>query len=149
MLSGVCLGTNDLAAAAAFYDAVLATVGMRCTLDEPRERGYAGADGRTTVFLLFPWDGRRATAGNGTQAMFYAPDAAAVRAFHDAALRHGGTDEGAPGPRGYHPDYYGAYVRDPDGNKLNVSVSLEGASSGQACGERSPDRALGDGPIPV
>lgn len=127
MLSGICIGTNDLPAAAAFYDAVLATIAMTCALDEPRERGYAGADGRITLFVLAPFDGQPATHGNGTQTMFYAPDAAAVRAFHAAALRLGGTDEGAPGPRAYHRDYYGAYVRDLDGNKLNVSISLDGS----------------------
>lgn len=125
MLSGVCVGTDDLSAAARFYDAVLATIGMRCALVEDRERAYAGGDERTTFFVLAPYDGGPASGGNGTQVMFYAPDAAAVRAFHATALREGGTDAGAPGPRDYHPDYYGAYVRDLDGNKLNVSVSLE------------------------
>lgn len=125
MLSGVCVGTNDLAAAARFYDAVLTTISMRCMLSEENERAYGGPDGRMTFFVVRPYDGRTATHGNGTQVMFYAADAAAVRAFHMTALEMGGTDEGAPGPRDYHPDYYGAYVRDPDGNKLNVSVSLE------------------------
>ena len=126
MLSGVCIGTNDLSSSGAFYDAVLATIGMACVLSEPRERGYAGDDGRITLFLVRPYNGEKATFGNGTQVMFYAPDAMAVRAFYAAALANGGQDEGSPGPRGYHPDYYGAYVRDPDGNKLNVSVSLVG-----------------------
>ena len=125
MLSGVCIGTNNLAVASEFYDAVLATIGMRRTLSEPRECGYAGADGRITVFLIVPYDDQPATFGNGTQFMFYAPGAASVRAFHSMALESGGTDEGKPGPRSYHPDDYGAYVRDLDGNKLNVSVSLE------------------------
>lgn len=125
MLSGVCIGTNDLSAAGEFYDAVLATIGMRCVLSESDERGYAGADGRITLFLVVPYNKQRATFGNGTQVMFYAPDAEAVRSFHSTALRCGGSDEGLPGPRHYHPDYYGAYVRDRDGNKLNVSISLE------------------------
>lgn len=125
MLSGVCIGTNDLTAAGAFYDAVLATIGMSCVLSEPCERGYAGADGRITLFLVIPYNEQRATFGNGTQIMFYAPDADTVRAFHRVALLHGGSDEGKPGPRHYHPAYYGAYIRDLDGNKLNVSVSLE------------------------
>lgn len=128
MLSGVCIGTNDLSAAGDFYDAVLATIGMRCVLEEPSERGYAGADGRITLFLVVPYNEEPATFGNGTQIMFYAPDADAVRAFHTTALRHGGIDEGMPGPRHYHPDYFGAYARDLDGNKLNVSVSLEDIS---------------------
>jgi len=130
MLSGVCIGTNDITAATQFYDTVLATIGMHPVLSEPREVGYAGADGRITVFLIVPYNDEPATFGNGTQFMFYAPDARAVQAFHEAALRCGGTDEGQPGPRDYHPDYYGAYVRDLDGNKLNVSVSLETNASG-------------------
>ena len=128
MLSGVCIGTNDISSAGQFYDEVLATVEMSCVLSEPRERGYAGPDGRTTVFVIVPYNGQRASFGNGTQFMFYAPDKDAVRAFHTAALRCGGSDEGLPGPRSYHPDYYGAYVRDLDGNKLNVSVRLGGNS---------------------
>lgn len=124
MLSGVCIGTNDLRAAGKFYDTVLATIGMRCVLTEPAERGYAGADGRVTLFVIVPFNGERATFGNGTQVMFYAPDSNAVDTFHATALRCGGTNEGLPGPRNYHPEYYGAYVRDLDGNKLNVSIDI-------------------------
>ncbi len=125
MLSGVCIGTNDLSSSGEFYDAVLATIGMKCVLSEPCERGYAGEDGRITIFLILPYNREKATFGNGSQVMLYAQDASAVRAFYMAALACGGQDEGPPGPRSYHPDYYGAYVRDIDGNKLNVSVSLE------------------------
>ena len=125
MLSGVCIGTNDIKSAGAFYDAVLASIGMTCVFSEPNERGYAQADGQITVFVIVPYNEQDATVGNGSQVMFYAPDPEAVRAFYDTALRCGGTDEGAPGPRDYHPDYYGAYVRDLDGNKLNVSVPID------------------------
>ena len=120
-----------MTAAGRFYDAVLATIGMRCVLSEPHERGYAGADGRIGLFVVTPYDGRPATAGNGTQIMFYAPDTDAVGAFHATALDVGGTDEGRPGPRDYHPRYYGAYVRDPDGNKLNVSVDIHDDGIGE------------------
>ena len=125
MLSGVCIGTNDIKSAGAFYDAVLASIGMTCVFSEPNERGYAQADGQITVFVIVPYNEQDATVGNGSQVMFYAPDPEAVSAFYDTALRCGGTDEGAPGPRDYHPDYYGAYVRDLDGNKLNVSVPID------------------------
>jgi len=131
MLSGICVGTDDLLAASKFYDVVLATIGMRCVLAELHERAYAGADGRTVFFVVVPFDGQKASFGNGTQVMFYAPDNDAVRAFHATALRCGGSDEGAPGLRSYHPDYFGAYVRDLDGNKLNVSVSLEAENGTQ------------------
>lgn len=124
MLSGVCIGTNDIAAAGAFYDAVLGTLGMTRAFSDTHELGFAQAGGDITVFVISPFNEQPATHGNGTQFMFYAPDHAAVRAFHETALAQGGTDEGAPGPRAYHPDYYGAYARDLDGNKLNVSVRI-------------------------
>ncbi|AOW12792.1 hypothetical protein LPB72_17490 [Hydrogenophaga crassostreae] len=123
MLSGVCVGTNNMAAAGIFYDAVLATLGMRCVAADAQERAYAGQNGKASFFVLQPFNGQKATFGNGTQVMFAAPDAEAVKAFHAAVLRCGGSDEGLPGPRNYSPDYYGAYGRDLDGNKLNVSVS--------------------------
>ena len=73
------------------------------------------------LFIVSPFDGGRAAPGNGPHAAFLAPDRAAVDAFHAAALAHGGTDEGTPGLRPhYHANYYGAYVRDPDGNKLQA-----------------------------
>jgi len=63
----------------------------------------------------------RRPAGNGSHVAFLAPGRAAVREFHAAVLAHGGSDEGAPGPRPhYHRNYYGAYARDPDGNKLQA-----------------------------
>jgi catechol 2,3-dioxygenase-like lactoylglutathione lyase family enzyme len=66
-----------------------------------------------------PYDRKAASPGNGAMVAYKAPTRAAVDAFHAAALAAGGSDEGAPGIREhYHPDYYGAYVRDPDGNKL-------------------------------
>ncbi len=129
MLSGVCIGTNNIEVAGAFYDEVLACIGMSRAFSESHELGYAGADGKITLFLLTPFNKEPATFGNGTQVMFYAPDITAVNAFHSTALACGGTDEGAPGPREYHPNYYGAYVRDLDGNKLNVSIDLETSSN--------------------
>lgn len=77
------------------------------------------------LFIGGPIHGRPATSGNGTHVALSAPDRAAVDAFHDAALSHGGTDEGAPGLRAhYHPHYYFAYVRYPDGNKLQAVCHL-------------------------
>ena len=124
----VCLGTNDLERAAAFYDAVLAPLGLaRC--QTPGEDGWGDWAGWGTyenegareiaLWLCKPFDGRAAGAGNGTMVALTAPSWAAVRAFHAAALAHGGTSEGAPGLRPqYNPDFYAAYVRDTDGHKL-------------------------------
>lgn len=126
MLSGVCIGTNDIAAAQAFYDEVLATIGMQCVFSEAYVKGYAGADRKISIYLVVPFNEQSATVGNGTQVIFSASDANAVNEFHAAAIRSGGSNEGLPGPRDYHPDYYGAYVRDLDGNKLHVAVNLDG-----------------------
>src|SRR5690606_11338026 len=72
-------------------------------------------------YAYIPLDGEPASAGNGNMVAFCAPSPQAVHAAHEAALRHGGRDEGAPGPRPrYGQGYYGAYLRDPDGNKIHV-----------------------------
>lgn len=128
MFTYVCLGSNDLARSAAFYDAVLAPLGLqRCDVgDEAGWDGWVGwgtyADqGRTelALWLCRPFDGGAATAGNGTMVALRAGSWQAVDAFHAAALAHGGASEGAPGLRAqYNADFYAAYVRDPDGNKL-------------------------------
>ncbi len=87
------------------------------------EQGLA-AYGEATgpkLFVLPPFDGAGQHPGNGWHAAFLAADRATVDAFHAAAMAAGGSDEGAPGLRPhYHPNYYGAYVRDPDGNKLQA-----------------------------
>jgi len=122
MLSHVTIGTNDLERAKAFYDAVIATLGIDCIAHEP-DHGLVGyAEGPETVpqiYLTRPIDSRPASVGNGQTFAFVAPDRATVRAFHAAALAAGGTCEGPPGLRPhYHPDFYGAYLRDPDGHKI-------------------------------
>ena len=74
-----------------------------------------------TVYLMPPEDGRPATWGNGTHVAFLAENRDQVHQFHELALRLGGTSEGGPGLRDrYGPNYYAAYVRDPDGNKLQA-----------------------------
>lgn len=125
MFDYITLGTNDLPRAIRFYDAVLAPLGLARSYADDREAGYAvaGSDNRR-FWINRPFDGRPATAGNGTMPCFAADSEAAVRAFHAAALAHGGTDEGAPGLRPYGPGFFAAYVRDPDGNKLSAVCHL-------------------------
>lgn len=122
MLSHVTLGVADLERAAAFYDRVLATLGIRRVLDEPANGlvGYGGGAEVTPLFFLVrPFDGRPAAVGNGQTFAFEAGDRAAVDRFHAEGLAAGGRDEGPPGLRPhYHSDYYGAYLRDPDGHKI-------------------------------
>ncbi len=120
MFSHVTIGITDFERAAAFYDPVMATLG--------HGRFYSGDGfcafgtlGGSQFWIMPPFDGNTASVGNGSHTAFLAPDRAAVRAFHEAALANGGTDEGPPGLRThYHPNYYGAYVRDPDGNKIQA-----------------------------
>ncbi len=122
--SHVTVGTNDLKRALIFYDAVMPPLGCARTYCDDVAAGYGvGAD--TAFWLLPPFDGNPAAAGNGTHVAFNAQTRSAVDAFHAAALANGGSDEGAPGLRPhYHADYYGAYVRDPDGNKLQAVCHL-------------------------
>ena len=120
--SHVTVGTNDIKKAVRFYDAVLAPLGSARTYNHEEYVGYGrGPDGEAAFWVLPPFDGNVATVGNGTHVAFNAETRKQVDAFHAAALAHGGSDEGKPGLRPhYHADYYGAYVRDPDGNKLQA-----------------------------
>jgi catechol 2,3-dioxygenase-like lactoylglutathione lyase family enzyme len=124
MFSHVTLGTGDIARAIAFYDRALAPLGLARQESDTGGgyAGYAAAPDTTPQFwVLRPRDGAPASVGNGVTIAFEAPDRAAVDAAHAAMLAAGGTDEGGPGLRPhYHADYYGAYARDPDGNKLCV-----------------------------
>jgi catechol 2,3-dioxygenase-like lactoylglutathione lyase family enzyme len=130
MFTYVCLGTNDIERAAAFYDATLGALGLsRCdTSDASNWDGWVGwgtyerhGAKEVALWLCEPFNGQAATPGNGTMIAFQAKSWAQVNAFHAAALANGGTSEGEPGLRlQYNPDFYAAYVRDPDGNKLAV-----------------------------
>lgn len=130
MFTYICLGTNDLERATRFYDPVMATLGhARCnTTDEPDWESWVGwgiyenhGAREEALWLCQPHNHQPATVGNGTMVSLKATSWAQVDAFHAAALAHGGTSEGAPGLRPqYNPDFYAAYVRDPDGHKLAV-----------------------------
>lgn len=120
MFSHVTLGTNDPLAARRFYDAVLPLLGHRQLFVIGETTAYGELTG-AKLFVGQPYDGGPAQPGNGPHLAFIAPDRETVDAFHAAALANGGSDEGPPGPRPhYHANYYGAYVRDPDGNKLQA-----------------------------
>ena len=119
----VTLGATDPIAANAFYDAVLATIGWSAHMAFPGWRAYSvgGAGKGLTIWVCRPFDGATATSGNGTMLGLAATSHGEVDAFHAAAMAHGGSDEGAPGPRpDFGPDWYAAYVRDPTGNKLAI-----------------------------
>lgn len=120
MFSHVTIGSDDPQKLETFYDAVLATLGIEPFFKIEGTLSYGTATG-PKVFVLKPFDGKPHVPGNGGHVAFLAPDRAAVDAFHAKALELGGTSEGAPGLRPhYHPNYYGAYVRDPAGNKIQA-----------------------------
>jgi len=120
MISHVFLGTNGFDEALAFYSAALPILGWEPRFEGDGWAGWQPQEGGRPLFLIGkPYDGGPASAGNGQMTALLAPSRAAVDAFYEACLANGGTCEGPPGLRPhYHPDYYGAYVRDPDGNKL-------------------------------
>ena len=122
IISHVSVGVSDLARAAAFYDAVLASLGGKRILDEG-EYGIAYGRQFPEFWVGRPHDGATPTVGNGTHVAFGAGSRAEVDAFHAAAIAAGGTDDGPPGPRPhYGAEYYGAFVRDPDGNKVEAMI---------------------------
>ena len=121
MFSHVTIGSNDLARGKLFYDRLLKPLGLVRHADYPNAVGYGPTGGRPQLWVLSPLDKNAATVGNGITVGLEAADRAAVDACHAAAMAAGGKDEGAPGLRThYHPNYYGAYVRDLDGNKICV-----------------------------
>ncbi len=119
MIHHVSLGTNDVARSRRFYDAVLAVLGLRLlkATDESADYGVSAV-----IFSLeTPVDGQPASAGNGVHVAFDAGGRTKVDEFHRVALEHGGTDAGPPGLRPeYDPHYYGAFVLDPEGNKIEA-----------------------------
>ena len=121
MISYVTLGSNDRRAAKAFYDAVLAPLGLKPGYADDEMVGYGPEGGETQLWIVKPFNGLDASAGNGTMLGLAASTRAQVDAVHAAALAGGGRDEGRPGLReSYGPNFYAAYFRDLDGNKLSV-----------------------------
>jgi lactoylglutathione lyase len=125
VFSHVFVSVNDFERALAFHGAVMRSLGIElrfCERDKPWA-GWHSADRSRPFFVICkPFDGQPHDPGNGQMVAFAAPDRATVRATYQAALAHGGTCEGQPGLRPhYHANYYGAYFRDPEGNKFCVA----------------------------
>ncbi|HEX4157842.1 MAG TPA: VOC family protein [Rhizomicrobium sp.] len=123
MLHHVSVGVSDVANAAEFYDAVLGALGYKRTAQYlPYAIGYG--EGTSEFWIQLPGDQGSPSPGNGAHIGFAARTREAVHRFHETALENGGTDNGPPGPRpDYGPDYYGAFVRDPFGNKLEATLN--------------------------
>ena len=125
MFSHVIVGVSDFHRAMAFYTPVLDALGVQFRFVEP-ERPWAGwqssPDPRPLFLIGRPYDRQPHQPGNGQMVAFLARTRELVRQVHAIALAHGGSCEGKPGLRPeYHAHYYGAYFRDPDGNKLCVA----------------------------
>jgi catechol 2,3-dioxygenase-like lactoylglutathione lyase family enzyme len=120
ILSHVSIGTNQFDRAVAFYDKVLAALGCKRVLEHPG----AVAWGREypEFWVQTPIDGQPAKVGNGTHFGFVAPDKQTVHAFYEAALEAGASPDGPPGPRPHYGEpYYGCFVRDLDGHKIEAA----------------------------
>ncbi|MCP3401894.1 MULTISPECIES: VOC family protein [unclassified Bradyrhizobium] len=119
MIHHVSIGTNDIRRAKAFYDPLMSLIGFRLLKGSERSLHYGASD---IVFSLeTPLNGLPAMAGNGAHIAFQALNRETVRTFHKTAITNGGVDEGAAGIReNYFANYYGAFVRDLDGNKIEA-----------------------------
>ncbi len=120
MIGYVTLGTNDLERAAQFYDAIAAEMGVGRMMESEGFIAWATPGGAPGVAASKPHDGNAASVGNGTMVALEAKDQAQVDRLYEIALAHGGTCEGKPGARS--ENFYAAYFRDPDGNKLNAFI---------------------------
>jgi hypothetical protein len=107
----------------------------------PHAVGY-GTD-HPEFWVQVPADGKSASVGNGVHISFMAASKNAVNAFHAAAMKAGGKDEGAPGPRpDYGPDYYGGFCRDIDGNKIEaVFIGVAKLAAKKAAAKKTAAKA--------
>jgi len=110
----VAIPVSNLAAARAFYESALAPLGVEVIVERPSAVIFGGGQGEGMVGL------RQGTEYRGPMHVALSTDRAGVDAFHEAAVAAGGADNGAPGLRDFAPNYYAAYVRDPDGNNIEA-----------------------------
>lgn len=146
MLHHVSIGVRDVERAAKFYDAILSELGYKRIMEfMPYAVGYGSS--QPVFWIQLPADQQVATAGNGTHVSFIGRTKNAVERFHQAALKNGGIDNGGPGPRpDYGPDYYGAFVIDLDGNKLEATL-LEELAVKPARAAKKPAKKAAKKPI--
>lgn len=121
ILNHVSIAVADGDSSLAFYDAVLATIGAKRVHEEPDAVAYGKYFPEFWVHTA-PFNGGTPGTANGVHFSFSATSEAQVRAFFETALANGGRDDGAPGPRPqYGEPYYGCFVLDPDGHKIEAT----------------------------
>jgi catechol 2,3-dioxygenase-like lactoylglutathione lyase family enzyme len=121
MLDHVGFEVSDFERSKAFYEQALEPLGIRLLMEPVAGSAGFGSEMEFGPKPYFWINARGRPAVSGTHVAFAAPDTETVDAFHAAALAAGGSDNGAPGPRPiYHPNYYGAFVLDPDGNNVEA-----------------------------
>lgn len=119
-LNYVMLGSNDVVKARPFFDAIFPAMGGTLSAEYMPHAFCYELRGGGRVWVALPFDREAATTGNGTMVGFLCASKEEVDAVHKIALAEGGANEGDPGPRPlYGPDFYGAYARDLDGNKMS------------------------------
>jgi predicted lactoylglutathione lyase len=116
MIGYVLVGTNDLTKAVGFYEKLLAEIGAKKVMGNERMALFGTGPGTPMLGVCTPYDGGKASVGNGTMVALNVGSEDAVKRVHAKALSLGGKDEGAPGARG--PGFFGGYFRDLDGNKF-------------------------------
>jgi catechol 2,3-dioxygenase-like lactoylglutathione lyase family enzyme len=123
MLHHVSVGVRNVARAAKFYDPVLKALGYKRVADySPGAVAYGESKDRPEFWVGLPHNQALPSGGNGTHVGFTAKSKAAVNKFHAEALKQGGSNNGEPGPRpDYGPAYYGAFIYDLDGNKIEAT----------------------------
>lgn len=129
LVSHVSVGVSDLGRAGVFYDAVFDALGVGRVMEHPTGLAYGRAF--PEFWASLPHDRAPASAGNGVHVCFAASDSDAVDRFHAQGLAAGGQDDGRPGFRPeYAPGYYGAFLRDPDGNKIEAMTWVTAPTQG-------------------
>ena len=138
MLHHVSVGVHDVERAAKFYDPVLKTLGYRRVMEFlPHAIAYGESRARPEFWIQLPHDQGPASVGNGVHIAFLARNRNAVSNFHDAALKQGGSNGGEPGPRpDYGPSYYGAFIYDLDGNKIEAMLNITVKQAAKPAGKK-------------
>ena len=122
MIGYFMYGTNNLEKSSKFYDSFLSEIEMVKVEDDNEFIGYARKDDpkKTIFYITLPFDGGKASFGNGTMVAFKANSHEVVDMVHKLAIENGGVNEGSPGKREHYSDKYFSYFRDLDNNKICI-----------------------------